>query len=99
MPLARDKDQQVVQAMRPSTNQEVTVTATSAATATTFTKNIVRLCASVDCRVVVGSAPTALSTSMRLPAGIVEYIAVYPGEKLAAIRESVDGVLTVTEMD
>lgn len=99
MPLARDKDQQVIQAMRPSTNQEVAVGATSTATAASFTKNIVRLCASVDCRIVVAATPTALATSMRLPAGIVEYIAVYPGEKLAVIRESIDGVLTVTEMD
>ena len=99
MPLARDVNAQVVQVLRPSTNQELAVGAASV-TSALLTKNVVRLCASVDCRVAIGQAPTALVSSMRLPAGVVEYIAIYGSrDKIAVIRESIDGALTITEMD
>lgn len=99
MPLARDINRDIVQALRPATNQQVSVSSASAATATAFTKTVVRVCSTTDCRVAIGADPTALATSLLLPAGVVEYFAVSPGDKLAAIRESADGLLTVTEMD
>lgn len=99
MPLGRDANGQIIQAMRPSTNQQITVTAASAQTANPLTKQYVRLCSSTACRIAVGPDPTAAATSMRLPANVIDYITIHPGDKIAAIREAADGTLTVTEMD
>lgn len=46
----------------------------------------VRLHADAACRVLFGANPTALATSMRIPAGGTEYFGVAPGHKLAVIQ-------------
>lgn len=98
MPLAKDSNHNIVQALRPGTNQEVAVQSSSTVLGNSLTSTVARLCASVDCRIAVGASPTATASSMRLPAGIVEYIGVTVGDKIAVIREAADGALTVTEM-
>jgi hypothetical protein len=45
----------------------------------------IRVVSNADVRILVGKSPTALATSMLLPAGQIEYIAVKPGWNIAAI--------------
>lgn len=70
----------------PLATQSVAVGATSVASAA-FSDNtmMVRLVAAEDCRIVVATAPTALSTSLLLIAGGVEYFGVQPSAKIAVI--------------
>jgi hypothetical protein len=52
------------------------------------TLETVRLCSTVDCWLTVGSNPTAMvgtAASFLLPAGLVEYIDVTGGDKIAGI--------------
>jgi hypothetical protein len=58
---------------------------------------MVRLCSSTSCRFLVGPAVTALATSIRLPADVVEYVGVAPGWVVSVIRETSDGVLSIAE--
>lgn len=72
--------------------QSVAVGAASAAsTVLQAGTGLVRLCADVACRVIVGTGtPTALATSMLLASGVPEYFAVRPGSgaslKVAVIQ-------------
>lgn len=88
--------------MRPDTAQEITTGAASARTANPFgdQTHVVRLCATAACRYAIGipASVAAVATSAYLPANVVEYIQVRPGEKIAAIQESAGGKLSVTEM-
>lgn len=52
---------------------------TAAPTSTLFA----RICATADVRYRIESNPTAVSTDALLPMGVVEYIAMTPGLKLA----------------
>lgn len=61
----------------------------------------IRVCSSTNCHINIGTNPTAAATDnngMYLPAGVVEYFHVAPGQKLAVIRDSADGVMSVSEM-
>lgn len=98
MSLPLDRNHEPIPALRPGPNQQVSVGAASATPASTPTTNVVRLCADVDCRYAVGSSPTASSTSPRLPSNVVEYIALQPGETVAAIQTGSAGTLDITEM-
>lgn len=62
--------------------------------------NVVRVYATQDCYLAFGSNPTALAdgTNMFLPAGQAEYFRVDGSDKVAAIRDSADGFVFVTEM-
>ena len=80
--------------------QDLTVGAASAASAAfqTQTRQI-RVVATSACRIVIGDgAPVATATSAYLPANIVEYIQVTPGQRIAAIQESAGGKLSATEI-
>lgn len=81
--------------------QEVATGAASAAsTAFGASTCAVLLACTQDCRVLFGTAPTALSTSTLLPAGVPLVIRVEKGQswKVAAIQEAVAGKLSVTEL-
>lgn len=69
------------------------VTAQSAA----ITAEAVRIVATEDCYFSVGANPTAVITgaSAFLPAGVVELVAIKSGWKLAAIQDTVAGVLNI----
>jgi hypothetical protein len=58
---------------------------------------LIRVCCTVACRILTGANPTALATSMLLPANWIAYIAVNSGDKLAAIQEGAAGKLNITE--
>lgn len=88
--------------MRPDTAQEITVAGTSATHTNAFGSqtHVVRLSGTTALRYAVGAPASvaATATSTYLPAGVIEYIQVRPGEKVAAIQESAGGKLSVTEM-
>lgn len=81
----------------------VAFTATSAASAA-FGANThdIRVVATQNCHINIGDGtPTAAATDnngMYLPAGVVEYFHVSPGQKIAVVRDSADGTLCVSEM-
>ncbi len=59
---------------------------------------IIRIVSDIDCHYIIGEpAQTALSTSAYLPADIVEYVGVEPGDTLAVIQNAATGVLWITE--
>lgn len=89
-----------IQAAKPGTVQKVSVASASAATTNAFgaSTSLVRVAVSTDCYVVFAASPTATTSDTFLPAGSVEYFLVEPGEKAAFIRNTADGVATVTEM-
>lgn len=60
----------------------------------------IRLCATSDCWIAFGTAPTAVAgaPSMYLPANVPEYFWVNYGEKVAVIRNTADGNLCITEL-
>jgi hypothetical protein len=59
---------------------------------------ILRFFATVDCFIAFGQNPTASSSSMFLPGGIVEYFEIRSGEKYAVIQSgSTTGTFYVTE--
>jgi hypothetical protein len=80
------------------TSQDVSFDASAQSSATAATTTVVRLCATQDCRYLIGSNPTALSSSVLLPAGVVEYVEITGGHKVAAIKAtSATGTLNVVE--
>ena len=47
-----------------------------------------------------GTAPTATANDHYLPAGVLEYLRVVAGEKVAFLRAgTLDGIVTVTDME
>jgi hypothetical protein len=84
------------------TAQDIAVAAASAAVTNPFGANIfdIRVVSTTACWVTISKAPTATAAapSAYLPAGVVEYFHVSPGEKIAAIRASADGTMSVSEM-
>jgi hypothetical protein len=85
---------------KQGTSQDVTFDASAQSAALAATTTLVRLCATQDCRYLIGSNPTALSTSVLLPAGVVEYVEVTGGYKVAAIKSgAAAGKLNVVECE
>jgi hypothetical protein len=84
----------------PLTTQSVSVGSSSAATTNGVGPDVhvVRLIATKACYVAFGAAPTATTSNMYLAPNREEYFTIKPGQKVAAIRESEDGSLNVTEM-
>jgi hypothetical protein len=79
--------------------QKVTVGATHAESSAfaAATKRI-RLVATVDTYIALGSAPTATSSSLYLVANVPEFFGVIAGEKVSALRVGgSDGVLSIAE--
>jgi hypothetical protein len=100
MPQARDVNGNRMEAVVPvGTPANLAVGLVSQQSAA-FTSTMVRLCASVPTRVLFGANPTALQTSICLPAETPEYFGVQPGTKVAAIRDALattDGTLNIVE--
>lgn len=85
---------------RPVTTQVAAYTATSAAVTNAFGTgvHVVRLVSTTNCHVAFGTAPTATTSDMYLPADQAEYFVVSPGQKVAAVQVDAGGNLNVTEM-
>jgi hypothetical protein len=85
------------------TSQNVTTSGTSAATGTAFGANTseIRVVCTQNTWILIGDGtPTATTGagSTYMPAGVVEYFHVNPGQKLAAIQDSAAGTVNVSEM-
>ena len=59
----------------------------------------VSLYATQDCFVRFEKTPTAVTTDFFLPASVQIMLAIRPGQKVAAIRSTADGILYVSELD
>lgn len=80
------------------TVQNRTVTNASAQSAA-FAKDTtrVRLVANTNTWLKFAADPTAVTTDIYLPANVVQDFSVKAGEKLAAIRDTADGKLSILE--
>lgn len=97
--LRSDSNGQQALVIVPGTNQTVAFTGTSAQSAAfAASTSIIRVVASEACFLVFGADPTATTGGMFLPSGVVEYFAVTPGQKVAAIQASTGGSLYITEV-
>lgn len=83
-------------------SQNVSVAVASAAVTNAFGANTfeIRVVSTTNCWLSFGASPTAsaAANNVYLPANVVEYYHVNPGQKVAAIRDSADGTLNVAEM-
>lgn len=61
--------------------------------------SIIRVTATQDCHIVTGLSPTAVAdgTCLFLKSGVIEYVGIEPGHKVAVIRDSADGNLFISE--
>lgn len=88
-----------LQAARPGATQNVAVGATSTqSTAFGAATQHVRLVSNTDCYIVFGGNPTATTSGVFLPAGVVEYFWVGGGEMVAVIQSTAAGTLNVAEL-
>lgn len=98
MSLARDKNGQYVQALRPRGTRKLSYTNTSSQSAVhPDSCSIVRVCSTTDCYLAFGVSPVATNSSLYLPANTPEYFGVTPGERIAAVARAADGDLLITE--
>lgn len=83
------------------TTQKISVAAASAAVTNAFDADtrILRISTTTDCHLALAASPTATTNDMLLTAAEgVRDITIDGGGKLAAIRVTADGTLTVTEL-
>lgn len=59
---------------------------------------VVRVVTTTAAHIAFGAAPTATTSDVYMPAGVAEYFAITPGEKIAAVQVASGGNLHVTEM-
>lgn len=81
--------------IRPGVTQKMNVAA-AAASSDVVGADVARLLSTVDCHVAFGTAPVADANSLYLVANVPEYFACLAGDKVSAVRETVDGVLYIT---
>ena len=88
----------MLDAARLGTTQTVAYTGTAAACSTAFASGTrqVRVVANSACHIAFAAAPTATTSDAYLPAHVVEYLTVNPGEKISAVRAGSDGLDTAT---
>lgn len=88
-------------ASRLGTTQSAAFTSSSAQVTNPFGSQTyqVRVVATSACFIKIGNGTlTATTSDVYLPAGVVDYVIVTPGESIAAIQASASGTLYVTEM-
>lgn len=84
--------------MNSGTFQTISFTGTSGqSSAFQAGTTLIRVVSDVACFIAFGSNPTASSSTLFLPAGIVEYFGVLPGTKVAAIQSTSAGNLYIAE--
>jgi hypothetical protein len=57
---------------------------------------VVRVVSTTDCHIAFGANPTAMATSMFLPAKVPEYFICSPTDKAAVIQDTAGGNLSIT---
>jgi hypothetical protein len=84
----------------PGTVQNITTSGSSQqSSAVGSGTSIVRIAVNQDTYIAVGANPTASSSTMLMPAGSVEFIAVTGGvTKVAVLQVSSSGVASITEL-
>lgn len=87
------------EAILPGTSQALAFNGTSAqSTAVGASTTLVRLFATEDCFILIGSSPVAAAnSSMFIAAGIYDFVGIQPLQKIAAIQSSASGTLYITE--
>lgn len=60
-------------------------------------QRVARMVSTTACYLAFGSNPTATSSGIYLPAGVVEVFGITPGEKVAALKVASAGVLSISE--
>ncbi len=100
--LATDSNGMAIQAIRQGTIHTPLTTSGSSNTSLAFGSktNIIRIVCSAACHYLVGAVgttPVATTNSTYLPADAVEYVYVYPNEKIAVIQAVSGGLFNITE--
>ncbi len=86
-------------ALAVAADQNVTIGAASVqSTALGANTRIARVVATVACWIEFGANPTATTSSVYLPANLVEYFVVSPSSKIAVIQAATGGTLNIAEM-
>jgi len=93
--LARDSGAAPIQCLRPGDTQTVSVSGT-AASSTSITQRITRICATTDVHISVSG--TATTSDYYIPSGAVEFIHTYNGDTISFITDSTSGTAYVSEM-
>jgi hypothetical protein len=95
----KDDNGQIMPVVKFAASQGVSYDASVQSTAVSANATVIRVVATTDCHIQIGVNPTATTSSAFLPAGVVEYIGIKPGDKVAAIKRSGGsaGQLFVTE--
>ena len=95
----KDDNGQIMPVVKLSASQAVSFDASAQSSAVSDNASDIRIVSTTDCHVLVGVNPVATATSAFLPAGVVEYIGIEGGEKIAAIKRTGGsaGQLFVTE--
>lgn len=91
---------QYVGAGRLDTAQTVTYTGTAGTVTNGASTGInkVRVCATTDCWIKIGTSPTATTSDTLLPGLSAEYFLITPGQKVSAVQVTTGGTLSVTEV-
>jgi len=93
--LAKDVNSYPIQCLRPGASQTVSVSGT-AASSTSITQRVTRICATVDVHVsVIGTATTS---DCFIPANSIEFIHTYEGDTISFVTSGASGTAYVTEM-
>lgn len=88
-------------AYRPSTNQKIAYTTHAESAAFGAATFAIRIVATTAAWYAIGQAPVATTSSgggTYLPAGVIEYIRVAPGEQISVVQDASGGNLSVTEL-
>lgn len=90
---------QKAQSSRQGTTQTIAYTGTQAAITNAFGSETyqIRVCSDAACCYRIGDgAQTATTADPFLPANVIEYVTVTPGQRISAIRAGTDGLVTAT---
>lgn len=96
--MSRDVRGHAVQALRPGTGSNITVSGASS-TSAVINDNCVRIYCDVDVHIRMGTAPVATVTDLLVPGGYPEYFRINPGEKIAFVTATGTGTANVTVME
>ncbi|HZT29250.1 MAG TPA: hypothetical protein VFA33_05170 [Bryobacteraceae bacterium] len=83
-------------ALNPGTTQTLAIGSSSVATAAPIGADVVRLVATADCYIAIGSNPTATATNMFLPAKMPENFVIAQTDKIAVLQVASGGTLFIT---
>lgn len=98
--MSQDRSGHRYPAFRYGATHVVAYTDSSAAMSDPISEDcrLVLVWASTDCHIAIGDDPTATTNDKPITAKVDTPVAVRPGEKIAAIRQSDNGNLYVTEL-